>query len=36
MMNRSVFITSLAAGALLASRSTGGQQAKGMRRIGWL
>ncbi len=36
MIDRRAFITSLAADALLASRSAGAQQPKGMRRIGWL
>jgi putative ABC transport system substrate-binding protein len=35
-MDRRAFLTSLAAGALLGSRPAGAQQAKGMRRIGWL
>ena len=33
---RAFFIISLAGGALLAPRLAGAQQAKGMRRIGWL
>ena len=36
MIARRVFITSLAVGAVLASRSAAAQPAKGMRRIGWL
>ena len=36
MIDRRAFITSLAVGALLASRSADAQPAKGMRRIGWL
>jgi len=36
MIGRRGFITSLAVGALSAPRSAGAQQAKGMRRIGWL
>ena len=35
-MDRRAFITSLTAGALLASPSADAQPAKGMRRIGWL
>jgi putative ABC transport system substrate-binding protein len=36
MINRRAFITSLAVGALLASRSADAQKARGMHRIGWL
>src|SRR5512134_2143571 len=36
MIDRRAFIISLAGGALLAPRLAGAQQAKGMRRIGWL
>jgi len=36
VIDRRAFITSLAVGALLASRSADAQQVKGMRRIGWL
>jgi putative ABC transport system substrate-binding protein len=36
VIDRRAFIASLAAGALLASRSADAQQARGMRRIGWL
>jgi len=36
VIDRRAFITRLTAGALLASRSTDAQPAKGMRRIGWL
>ena len=36
MIGRRAFITSLTVGALLASRPTDAQPAKGMRRIGWL
>ncbi len=35
-MERRAFIARLAVGALLASRSADAQQARGMRRIGWL
>jgi len=34
--DRRAFITSLAVGALLASRSADAQKARGMHRIGWL
>ena len=36
MIDRRAFITSLAVGAVLASRSADAQPARGMRRIGWL
>jgi len=36
VIDRRTFITSLAVGALLASRSADAQQARGKRRIGWL
>jgi len=36
MINRRAFITSLAVGALLASRSSEAQRARNMHRIGWL
>jgi len=36
MTDRRTFITSLAVGALFASRSAAAQKAKGMHRIGWL
>jgi putative ABC transport system substrate-binding protein len=36
VISRRGFITSLALGALMASRSANAQPAKGMRRIGWL
>jgi len=36
VIDRRAFITSLAVGALLASRPADAQQARGMRRIGWL
>jgi putative ABC transport system substrate-binding protein len=36
VIDRRAFITSLTAGAVLASRSADAQQAGGMRRIGWL
>jgi len=36
VIDRRAFITSLTVGALLASRSADAQQARGMRRIGWL
>jgi putative ABC transport system substrate-binding protein len=36
VISRRAFVTSLAVGALVASRSASAQPAKGMRRIGWL
>jgi putative tryptophan/tyrosine transport system substrate-binding protein len=36
VIGRRAFITSLAAGAVLASRSADAQKARGLRRIGWL
>ncbi|PYM53963.1 MAG: hypothetical protein DMD77_24945 [Candidatus Rokuibacteriota bacterium] len=36
MIDRRAFVTGLAVGALLASRSADAQKARGMRRIGWL
>jgi hypothetical protein len=36
VIDRRAFITSLAFGALLASRSADAQKARGMHRIGWL
>jgi ABC-type uncharacterized transport system substrate-binding protein len=36
VIDRRAFVTSLAVGALVASRSASAQPAKGMRRIGWL
>jgi putative ABC transport system substrate-binding protein len=36
VIDRRTFVTSLTVGALLASRSADAQQARGMRRIGWL